>query len=131
MSRQSRGKYVFWNVNPKGKYKGDCVPRAISTACKISWEEATRQLTEVAITLACTFNEKEAYDTWLTQQGWTKQKQPRKSNNKKYTVEEFCSLNPKGTYVVGVANHLTVVEDGYVLDTWNCSYKTVGNYWSK
>ena len=130
--RTSRRRFTFHNANPKGKLRAaDCVPRAISTATGISWEEATRVLTEEAIKQYAVLNEKSVYDKWLTQNGWTKNKQPRKADNTKYTVEEFAAINDKGTYVVGVANHLTVVVDGQILDTWNCSYKTVGNYWSK
>lgn len=130
--RRSVGRYTFHNANPKNRLTAaDCVPRAISTATGKSWEEVTRSLTEEAIKQYSVLNEKKVYDTWLTRNGWVKNKQPRKRNNKKYTVEEFAALNNKGTYVVGVASHLTVVVDGEILDTWNCSSKTVGNYWSK
>jgi len=32
-------------------------------------------------------------------------------------------------YIVSLANHLSVVVNGYVYDTWNCTHKSVGNYW--
>ena len=32
-------------------------------------------------------------------------------------------------YIVKVANHITVVKNKELYDTWNCSNKSVGNYW--
>jgi hypothetical protein len=124
-------KFVKYNRNPLNRKAGDCVARAISTGTGLKWEDVIRIITEHAIPLGRVFNEKEAYGSWLEQTGWTKHKQPRKPNNKKYTVQEFCDLNPEGIYIVGVAHHLTVVEDGKYYDTWDCGYKTVGNYWSR
>lgn len=119
------------NVNPKNKKAADCVARAISKATGISWEQVIRELTEYGIEKGLVFNEKATYGSWLVENGWMMQKQPRKSDNTKYTVKEFTSLYSQGIYIIGVANHLTVVIDGYIYDTWNCGSKTVGNYWIK
>ena len=130
--RKSTDTFKFYNLNPfKKKSAGDCVARAISGATSLNWEQVIRELTDYGIKLGYVFNMKETYDKWLCENGWRKNKQPRKPNNKKYTIKEFCKLQPKGIFIVGVANHLTFIEDGILYDTWNCEYKTVGNYWSK
>jgi len=130
--RNSPEGFTFFNKNPKSKVSGaDCVARAISTATGKKWEDVIREITEHAISIGRVFNEKKAYDTWLEKNGWVKNKQPIKSNGRKYTVKEFLSLYPKGTYIISVANHLTMCEDGIVYDTWNCLHKSVGNFWSE
>ena len=130
--RKSTNIFTYYNRNPKGKLRGsDCVARAISTATGMSWETVIRDITELGIKLGSVFNEKSTYAKWLELNGWVKMPQPRKINNTKYTLAEFLKLCPKGIYIVNLANHLTVVEDGIVYDTWDCTRKTVGNYWTK
>jgi len=130
--KQNTDTYMFWNANPKSIVSStDCVPRAISTATGLTWEESVRGLTETGIKLHSVLNDKKVFDAWLQENGWMKHKQPRKPNNRKYTAAEFCKLYPKGTYVINLANHLSCVQDGTILDTWNCGFLTVGNYWTK
>ena len=37
----------------------------------------------------------------------------------------------KKTLIISMANHLTCAKAGTLIDTWNCSQKSVGNYWTK
>ena len=128
--RQSTKDFSFYNRNPKNKLlASDCVARAISIATGLSWCQVIREITELGITLGSVFNDKKVYEAWLHKKGWVKMKQPRKLNNTKYTLTEFMKKQPKGRFLVKLAHHLTFVEDGKVYDTWNCTKKTVGNYW--
>lgn len=43
--------------------------------------------------------------------------------------EELATKNKR--YVVSVASHVTVVLNNKVWDTWNCGWKSVGNYWER
>lgn len=131
-ARKSTDTFTYYNRNPKNKKRGaDCVPRAISGATGITWEEAIRSLTETGIRENGVLNEKDVYATWLKENGWEKMPMPKKSNNRRYTVAEFQKLEPKGTFIISVAGHLTFIEDGMLYDTWNCQGKSVGNYWRK
>ena len=124
--------YIYNNNNPRGIKNGaDCVARAVSHALGIKWSDSVMELTKLGIELGRAFNEAKTYDKFLSNNGWKKERQPRKPNGKKYTVSEFCQLFPIGSYVVSVSNHLTFVEDGKCYDTFDCTYKTVGNFWSK
>lgn len=118
------------NVNPKGRKTGDCVVRAIAKAMNQSWEDTLCDLHKVALKHYAMPNDKCTYDKYLTANGWTKEKMPRFSDNTRYTVKEFLNENPKGTFILSVAHHLTVAIDGELFDTWNCSSKSVGNYWT-
>ena len=121
------------NVNPKGRKTGDCVTRAIASALNISWEEAIQEQVKVALKTKYSLASKQTYEKILTEWGFVKMKQPRKVNNTKYYVKELDKvLTPKqmkSGVVVSVANHLTFVKDGYIIDTWNCGLKSVGNYY--
>lgn len=128
--RKSKGRFIFHNENPRGLLRAsDCVIRAIAKATNKQWEVVLTDLTEVGLKVKDVPNAKGTYNKYLEQLGYPMQKQPRKKDNTKYTAEEFAKKYNQGIYIISLANHLTVVVDGKIYDTWNCSDKSVGNYW--
>ena len=128
--RKSKGSFIFHNENPKKLVSSaDCVIRAIALATGKTWENTLEGLVEISLKVKDVPNAKRVYNKYLEQLGYPMQKQPRKTNNKKYTAEEFAKKFDEGTYVISLANHLSVVVDGKIYDTWNCSDRSVGNYW--
>lgn len=134
--------YNYFNANPKDRLGGDCVIRAISSALNQSWETTVRELTELGISLGYVLNDKHCFEKYLKVKGWTKMKQPRKRNNTKYTGEEFCRCIQNNTSANGITlsnnilaniggHHITAIKSGVINDIWNCSQKTIGNYWVK
>jgi hypothetical protein len=123
-------KFTKLNLNPKGRKTGDCVVRAIAKGMDQSWEDTLCDLHKVALHHYTMPNDKFTYDKYLTANGWTKEKMPRFADNTRYTVKEFIAANPHGTFILSVANHLTVAINGELFDTWNCGSKSVGNYWT-
>jgi hypothetical protein len=117
-------------INNGKKGKCDCVVRAISSATGKSWDEVYLSLSELGFELKDMPNSKPVWRKYLEQLGFKKQKMPRRSDNTRYTVEEFSDELCKNA-LVSVAQHLTYVKDGKLLDTWNCGYASVGNYWTK
>lgn len=141
--------FMFYNRNPKNKNTNDCVIRAISTALDKDYNETLIEMAELSCKTGYMLNDKKGIDKYLSNKGWIKQKQPRKSDNKKYTGQEWCkwlSINYKngelGNIICNIGGHHIVAikptfsEDGFncrykVHDTWNSTYKCVGNYWVK
>ena len=124
-------KYIEYNINPKNKKTGDCVIRAIAFATNKEWEKVYTDLAEQGIKKGYMVNDPKNWRNYLKDLGYEVHKMPKKPNNKRYTLEEFCNEiaeNDK-TYIVKLASHLTVVKNKNVYDTWNCSRKYVGNYW--
>lgn len=127
------------NLNPKNKKTGDCVIRAIANAEQKEWDIVYMRLCSIGLRLCELPNCKRTYEKYLEQNQWYKHKQPRKENGKKYTIEEWCQIlwdrERYGSVLFTMANHMTVVKihkDGCVLeDLWDCSYKTVSNYWTR
>lgn len=119
------------NINPKDWKTGDCVVRAIAQVNNTSWEVTYQQLCEIGLKKCRMPNDKQTYEALLKQYGWVKQKMPRHADGTRYTVEELIDELPKKTLIISMANHLTCAKAGTLIDTWNCSHKSVGNYWTK
>lgn len=139
------------NINPKGKKVGDCVIRAIAYATKQDWDKVYNDLCALGFKKKMMPNDKRVYETYLASLGWQKIKQPRKRDNSKYLVKELikeldynedcydCGEVERSfgdRIVISVANHLTCIAKNDkgsfdLIDTWDCSQKSVGNYFVK
>lgn len=122
--------FIKTNNNPKNlKSAGDCVIRAIAYATNQSWNKTFKELSELAFEMKVAMGMKKVFETYLESKGWRKQKMPKKLDGKRYTVKEFSNRVPFA--IISVAKHLTVIDGQKLIDTWDCSYKSVGNYWTK
>lgn len=126
-------KFIEFNVNPKNKKTGDCVIRAIAIATNSSWEYIYRELAELGIKKGLILNDRKNWKAYLKKIGYEQQKMPRRDDKTRYTLEKFCDelAEDNQIYIIKVAGHLTVVKDKNLYDSWNCSNKSVGNYWIK
>lgn len=127
---------ILWNLSSimliqKVKEHGDCVIRAICTALNEPWEDTYKGLLEVALDTGYAISCTENYEVYLKRRGYEKQRMPKKSDGKKYTVEEFAEklAKPKVAYVINIARHTTVIKNKNLYDLWNCGRKSVLNYW--
>ena len=123
--------FHFHNANPKDKNANDCVARAISVALSQSWEDTIREMTECGLKLGLVFNETKCIEKYLKDKGWEKYKEPRDQNNKKISVAQFLKRpgSDKGVIVAFVGSHHTsLIVNGVVWDTWDCSKKTMHSY---
>ena len=131
--RKDNEHFRYTNANPKNsKSSGDCVVRAISLATGLPWDKVYTELCNIGFKLKSMPNDDKTYEKYLESMGWEKQRQPRKHDNTKYLAKELAEMSSQGngiTAIIRVANHLSVVSNGFILDTWDCGYKTVGNFW--
>lgn len=123
--------FVQYNANPKNNRTNDCVVRAISLATNKSWIDVYKELTELGMKKCLMMNDNKNWKAYLKQLGYQQHKMPKKSDNTRYTVEEFADevAEEDKTYIVSIAKHLTVVKDKKLYDTFDCSKKSVCNYW--
>ena len=128
-------KFKELNVNPKNRKTGDCSTRALVGTLGISYDEALKLQYEEALKSKYDFTSKEVMEKILNKFGYIKIKQPKKVNGKKYLISELDLIIDKAKLKEGVfitvANHHTCIKDGFLQDTWDCSDKTVGNYYIK
>lgn len=124
--------FHFHNANPKGKNANDCVARAISVALTQSWEDTIREMTELGIKKGYTFNETDNIALYLLSKGWIRYSEPRDLNNKKLRVKQFLNKvqNCNGVIIATVgSHHLTLIVNGVVWDTWDCTKEIIHSYW--
>lgn len=123
------------NVNPKGRKTGDCSTRALVGTLGIDYDEALKLQMKWALKTYYDPTSKQVMEKVLQEFGYVKVKQPRKVDGKKYTVGEMDELltdkQMQEGVLITVANHHTCIVNGVIQDTWNCSYKSVGNYYVK
>lgn len=131
--RKDNAHFRYTNPNPLSrKTSGDCVVRAISNATGKPWDEVYMALCNIGFNLKAMPNDDKTYEQYLMELGWEKQRQPRKPDNTKYLAKELAEMSGQGNGIVAVirvANHLSAVSHGFILDTWDCGDKTVGNFW--
>lgn len=128
-------KFKPTNVNPKRRRTGDCSTRALVSTLEITYEEALNKQTKWALKTYYDPTSKQVMEKVLEEYGFIKMKQPRKINGKKYLVKEIDQLltqqQMKSGVLVTVANHHTCVKNGWIIDTWDCGNKAIGNYYIK
>lgn len=126
-------KYIEKNVNHKNKKTTDCVVRALCEATSKDYKVVAKELFELWMSTGLMVDDKKCYEKFLENNGFIKQKMPRKLNNKKYTIEEFIDKFGKDNvvYVINVVNHVTCVKNKNLIDIWDCSKEYVGNYYTK
>ena len=100
---------------------------------KKCWNEVFNGLYDHSLMQKDMPNAKPVYEAYLKELGWVKQPMPRFPDNTRYTLKEFIDQRNfgRGIVIVSVAKHLTVIDGKDLIDTWDCSHKSVGNYWTK
>ena len=123
--------FIVLNPNPKKKKTGDCVIRSLSIALNKDYWQIVEDLINVYKKTGYIINSKECFQKYLKNLGYEMQKMPRRENNTRYSVFTFLDeiAQPNTTYIISLANHLTVIKDKTVYDLWDCRHKFVGNYW--
>lgn len=126
------------NVNPKNRKTPDCVIRALTVAMGKPCETIYKELFDILFKTGYMLNEKRVEDKLLENYGFIKHKQPRKADNTKYTIGEIDELingitvdgTPIKAVVIRCAHHLTVAISGKIIDTWDCRYKCISNFYT-
>ena len=128
--------FRYYNANSHNHKTGDCVVRALCTACNISWEECATELFNIGIKKGYTMLEDKVIDKFLENHGFMKCKEPRTYNNTKMCVRSWLDKNriyyKKYKIVANVgSHHIVAIIDGQVNDIWDSSKQTMHKYWIK
>lgn len=126
---KTRNKY--YNPNPFKKETSDCVIRAMVKGTGKDWDTVYKELFEIGFELKVLPNDKECWEEYLRQNGFTYQKLSIKKGSKRPTVQSFCEKNKKGTFVLRVANHVVTAVDGFFYDLWDSGHMSMYGYWIK
>jgi len=126
--------FHFYNANKHNRFTSDCVIRAISTAAEIDYNQVVLEMAVLQCKTGYDMSENKLIDMYLSLKGWTKQKQPRKIDNTKYTGAEFCSslAYRNKRYIANIGgHHIVAIVNAKVYDTWDSTDGCIGNYWTK
>ena len=109
-------------------FKDDCVIRSISAVLRVDYCEVFDDLMWLGLEIVAYPNHDKVWVTYLEFKGYVKNKPPRDANGKMIKLRDW---DFKGRAVVINSGHLTAVDGGTVIDSWDCRYRPVNSYWAK
>ena len=119
--------YQYLNVHPKGLLVGDCVKRAITKATGKDYMEVQRELNRCKKITGCEqYCNNKNWKYYIEKQLHGKQLSfPAVRGVARMNGHLFCTMFPKGSYILRMAKHLSCCVDGVIYDTWDCRDKCV------
>lgn len=124
--------FEYFNANPKNRLTSDCVVRAISTATDRSYYTVVTDLADIQMRTGYDSHSNQAIAKLMDRYGWIKHAQPKKSDGTKFTGAEFARRTVESVCVANIGgHHIVCIKDHKVFDTWDCTGKCVGNYWTR
>ena len=121
--------YIYYNLNPLQRHVRDCVYRAIGYFFSISWKKAIYEMVENATDNGdVNFNYTTNIVDYMKKNGFNKYKSPKKG----MSVIEFANSYAKEGHIylihVKKPQHMTIIDNKEILDTWDCSCKEMDYY---
>lgn len=124
--------WTYYNPNPvrQDGEVGDCAVRAVAKALGISWEAAHVRLSFNAYLMGDIQNSDLVWGSVLRKAGFVREIVPNTCPDC-YTVRDFCEDHPYGIFVIKSENHVAIVIDGVLYDSWNSEMKIPIYYWTR
>ena len=114
--------WKYYNANVRGNNVNDCVVRAISKAENKTWDETYEELSEIAQFEGILLDDVNFVESYLD-------KRYKRACHYSKTVGEFLNEHPKGTYLITMQGHITVIINGVLYDTFDCRLHIMGCGW--
>lgn len=122
--------FVELNANPLRKTVGDCVIRAISVAEQTEWDETFLDLMTKSFQMKDIPSANEVWGSYLKDLGYSRYVIPNTCPDC-YTIRDFATDNPVGTFILATGTHVVAVIDGSYLDTWDSGNEVPIYYFEK
>ncbi len=120
--------YKEYNAHPKGLNTNDCIVRAIATAFNKDYLECRRELNRKKRELGYS-SYKDSKFLYDYLKGYPRLIFKAVKGEPRIKGSDFTKLHPEGTYILKMAGHITVCKNGVILDTWDCTYRSVYTAW--
>jgi len=114
--------FRYYNANPELNDVEDCTIRAISVAEGISWDEAYIKLSKYARMQGLMISSVTSIERYLDDN------YERILTYDEY-VGEFAKDYTKGTYLITMKGHITVLKNGIIYDTFDPSKRMIWDVW--
>lgn len=108
--------FVFYNPNPAGKFVGDCVIRAVSRLTHQDWDTIHDELCDLSGDMKDMPSSDAVWGEYLYRNGFRKHMIPDTCPFC-YTVKNFCSEHPLGSFLLKTSGHVVAVVNGNYYDT--------------
>ena len=115
--------YKYYNANSKGNFVNDCVIRSISIAENKTWEETYDELSRIEKKNGILLDDVNFVEPLLD----SRYNRERTYFNE--TVGDFVEEHPRGTFLITMANHITVSKNGIIYDTFDCRDRILRDAW--
>ena len=115
--------WKYYNANVLGHSVNDCVVRAISKAQGKTWDETYEELSDIAQLEGILLDDVNFVEEYLD-------KRYKRTCHYSKTVGEFAKEHKRGTYLITMEGHITVIIDGIIYDTFDCSNRRMWCAWT-
>ena len=123
--------YKEYNPNPASiKIVGDCAIRAVAKALDTDWESAYIKLAVNGLLMGDLPNSNYVIASVLRQNGFQRLDMTNTCPDC-ITVSEFAEEHPKGTYLLGMGDHVVTVIDGNYYDVFDSGDEIPAYAWFK
>lgn len=122
--------YEFYNPNPKGSNIGDCVIRALTKACDMTWDDVYLDLMLLGFNLKDMPSANNVWGTYLMQNGFQRFALPNVCPDC-YSIADFCEDHPVGTFVLATGSHVVTVVNGIYYDSWDSGREIIAYLFAK
>lgn len=109
-------------------FKDDCVIRSISVVMRKPYREVFTEMMQLGLEIGAYPNHDKVWIKYLESHGYVKHRPPRDARGK---LIKLAHWDFKGAAVVRNSRHLTAVDGGTVIDSWDCRRRPVNSYWAK
>lgn len=115
--------WKYYNANVLGHSVNDCVVRAISKAQGKTWDETYEELSDIAQSEGILLDDVSFVEEYLD-------KRYKRTCHYSKTVGEFAKEHKRGTYLITMEGHITVIINGIIYDTFDCSDRRMWCAWT-
>ena len=127
-------KYTQPKVEGDIKCNGDCMVRAVTNITKENYSKVHKLMYDNGWR-ATRRNSKGDWETHITKTldslgiKYERVSFPGVKGEKRMTAKTLYEIDPNGKYIIRVSKHVSVLDDGKLLDTWDCSDKCIYFVW--
>ena len=122
-------RWTMYNPNPDGRGKEDCAVRAIAKALGTDWDGAFILLAAKAFQMKDMQHRNSVWGAVLRDHGFRREAIPNTCPDC-YTAEDFATDHPKGTWVLGIGDHVCTIQDGIIFDSFDSSTEIPQYFWT-
>lgn len=115
--------YRYYNANANNNFVNDCVIRSISVAEDKTWGDTYDELSRIAKRNGILLDDVNFVEPLLDYRYESVRVRPGE------TVGEFSENHPYGVYLITMPNHITVLKEGTIYDTFDCRDRVLWEVW--